>query len=134
MPVVGRNSPCACGSGKKYKRCCEPKVAEMRKSPLPPGRFRYESGSYGGPGGYMPSIVCYKETGPDSWVEHFCLVKPDAIFHEEDSASQTAEKHITEARALMDTGGNIRDFALSLRHKGYKSVSDFSVIRDDREV
>jgi uncharacterized protein YecA (UPF0149 family) len=21
-PAVGRNSPCPCGSGKKYKRCC----------------------------------------------------------------------------------------------------------------
>jgi uncharacterized protein YecA (UPF0149 family) len=21
-PVVGRNEPCPCGSGKKYKRCC----------------------------------------------------------------------------------------------------------------
>ena len=22
---VGRNDPCSCGSGKKYKKCCEPK-------------------------------------------------------------------------------------------------------------
>lgn len=22
MPAVGRNEPCPCGSGKKYKRCC----------------------------------------------------------------------------------------------------------------
>lgn len=22
IPKVGRNSPCTCGSGKKYKRCC----------------------------------------------------------------------------------------------------------------
>ena len=21
-PVVGRNDPCPCGSGKKYKKCC----------------------------------------------------------------------------------------------------------------
>ena len=21
-PVVGRNDPCPCGSGRKYKRCC----------------------------------------------------------------------------------------------------------------
>ena len=24
-PKVGRNEPCPCGSGKKYKRCCEGK-------------------------------------------------------------------------------------------------------------
>ena len=70
MAKIGRNSPCPCGSGKKYKRCCEAKEAHMREAPLPPGRFRYESGSYGGRGGYMPSILGYKETGPDSWVEH----------------------------------------------------------------
>jgi tetratricopeptide (TPR) repeat protein len=30
MPKTGRNEPCPCGSGKKYKRCCLPKdqVAE----------------------------------------------------------------------------------------------------------
>ncbi|MCI0480557.1 MAG: SEC-C domain-containing protein, partial [Candidatus Dadabacteria bacterium] len=22
MPKVGRNDPCPCGSGKKYKKCC----------------------------------------------------------------------------------------------------------------
>ncbi|MHC4917282.1 MAG: SEC-C metal-binding domain-containing protein [Planctomycetota bacterium] len=22
QPKVGRNSPCPCGSGKKYKKCC----------------------------------------------------------------------------------------------------------------
>ncbi|MFN3455543.1 MAG: SEC-C metal-binding domain-containing protein [Pseudobdellovibrio sp.] len=21
-PKIGRNEPCACGSGKKYKKCC----------------------------------------------------------------------------------------------------------------
>src|SRR5688572_20760612 len=25
MPSVSRNSPCPCGSGKKYKRCCNDK-------------------------------------------------------------------------------------------------------------
>lgn len=26
MSKVGRNDPCTCGSGKKYKKCCEDKV------------------------------------------------------------------------------------------------------------
>ena len=25
MPKAGRNAPCPCGSGKKYKHCCLPK-------------------------------------------------------------------------------------------------------------
>jgi hypothetical protein len=26
QPKVGRNDPCPCGSGKKYKKCCMPKM------------------------------------------------------------------------------------------------------------
>lgn len=26
MEKVGRNDPCPCGSGKKYKKCCEEKL------------------------------------------------------------------------------------------------------------
>src|SRR5437879_13517125 len=28
----GRNDPCLCGSGKKYKRCCLPKIAESEET------------------------------------------------------------------------------------------------------
>jgi len=28
---VGRNDPCPCGSGKKYKKCCEQKLGGKRK-------------------------------------------------------------------------------------------------------
>jgi tetratricopeptide (TPR) repeat protein len=27
MPKIGRNDPCPCGSGQKYKRCCGPRAA-----------------------------------------------------------------------------------------------------------
>jgi len=29
-PAVGRNAPCPCGSGRKYKKCCLPAVADAR--------------------------------------------------------------------------------------------------------
>lgn len=29
-PDVGRNDPCPCGSGKKYKKCCEAKLAHKK--------------------------------------------------------------------------------------------------------
>ncbi len=32
MSKVGRNDPCPCGSGKKYKKCCEQKSALQRRS------------------------------------------------------------------------------------------------------
>jgi tetratricopeptide (TPR) repeat protein len=31
MPKIGRNEPCPCGSGKKYKRCCLAKNAEFER-------------------------------------------------------------------------------------------------------
>ena len=36
---AGRNEPCACGSGKKYKKCCLPKHEEARKN-LPRDQVR----------------------------------------------------------------------------------------------
>jgi hypothetical protein len=30
MAKIGRNDPCACGSGRKFKRCCEGKTADQR--------------------------------------------------------------------------------------------------------
>jgi len=36
---TGRNDPCPCGSGKKYKKCCLPRHEEARKS-LPPEQVR----------------------------------------------------------------------------------------------
>jgi tetratricopeptide (TPR) repeat protein len=41
MAKIGRNDPCRCGSGKKYKKCCLPKdealvVAEAAQQPSAP--------------------------------------------------------------------------------------------------
>lgn len=105
----------------------------MRASSLPAGQFRYEPGSYSGPGGYVSSILCYKNTGSNTWIEHFCLAKPDAVFDDEDSASKVAAKHLAKAHACVD-GGGAHEFALSLRHEGYKSVSDFRVIKNPDPV
>ncbi len=31
---IGRNDPCACGSGKKYKKCCEAKASGWSRGTL----------------------------------------------------------------------------------------------------
>jgi len=31
MQKVGRNDPCPCGSGQKFKKCCEPKMSQRKK-------------------------------------------------------------------------------------------------------
>lgn len=132
MTKTGRNSPCPCGSEKKYKRCCQQKESTLRKQDPPTGSFRYESGSYGGPGReYFPSIICYKETEQGMWTSHFCLLKQDAGTRDEDTASSIAEQHLAAARSIIDKGGSPQEFALSLRQKGYKSVPDFQVVRGE---
>jgi hypothetical protein len=78
----------------------------------------------------MPSIICYKELKPNSWKEHFCLVKPGAILNNEISASSIAEKHLAAAQAIIATGGSPQDFAIKLRHEGYKNVTDFQVVNE----
>ncbi len=133
MTKIGRNSLCPCGSGKKYKRCCERRETEMRKSDAPAGRTRYEPGSYGDTGEFFPSLLCYKETDPDSWEEYYCLVKPDVFFKDEDSATATATSHLEAAFAEMHAGGSPVDVAISLRHEGYKKLELFRVISGENE-
>ena len=80
----------------------------------------------------MPSILCYKQLGANAWAEHFCLVKLDSILMDEDAATGITEKHLSAAHALQADGGSVQDFALSLRHAGYKNVTDFRVVGSGR--
>ena len=58
-------------------------------------------------------------------------MKADVVLADEDSATAMAEEHLAAAnRAGADAGGSPPDFALSLRHEGYKSVSDYRIVRD----
>jgi tetratricopeptide (TPR) repeat protein len=38
MATTGRNRPCPCGSGKKYKLCCLPPEPPRQPAPRPPAR------------------------------------------------------------------------------------------------
>lgn len=128
---IGRNDPCPCGSGKKYKNCCLGATAEGSSQVHPSPRFRFEHGSYGGPGrGYVPSTLCYEQIAPGEWREHFCLVNPTQCFDDEDEASSCAENDLNAAAALKVTGGSDADFAMSLRGKGYIKVEDFQRAQD----
>jgi hypothetical protein len=79
----------------------------------------------------MPSILCYKQQTGESWTEHFCLVKPDAVLKNENDAVTLAGQHLVNAHSLKANGGSIQDFALSLRHEGYKNVTNFQIIRNE---
>ncbi len=51
MAKIGRNDPCACGSGKKYKKCCmaSDEAAAHAARPAPPAA----------PTGRLPSLASY---------------------------------------------------------------------------
>lgn len=55
MAKVGRNEPCPCGSGKKYKKCCFGREPEPAPATLPP---------------YLdPNFVAHRLIGDDQWAE-----------------------------------------------------------------
>ncbi len=124
---VGRNDPCPCGSGKKYKKCCFSKNAESTKKEFKT-IYRFEAGSYGDVGRFMPSLACLKLTRKEKWTYHFVLVKPGSIYSEEDQATAEAENDMSEAYKVKDIGGTDAKLAMELRQKGYLSVDKFNVV------
>ena len=124
--IISRNDPCPCGSGKKYKNCCLRSATTGLVQPPPSPRFRFEHGSYGGPGrGFMPSAICYEQISPGQWIDHFCLVNPTHCFANEDEASATAEADLQEAFDAKKRAGQDSELALCLKKKGYVTVDGF---------
>ena len=124
---VGRNDPCPCGSGKKYKKCCISMVSENSDDKMNE-LYRFEAGSYGDSGSFMPSLACLKQTRKDEWKYHFVLVKPESIYSEESDATTEAEDDISDAYAVKEEGGTDADLAVSLRSKGYLNVDNYNIV------
>lgn len=125
--MPGRNEPCPCGSGKKYKKCCLRKSKEAGK--LSP-RFRFEPGSYGGPGAFMPSIACLKQVRPDDWEYHFVLVRPEDFHEQEEAAVTEATRDLDRAFAGRNRGLGDAAIAEDLKRAGYVSVGGFKVVEE----
>ena len=54
----GRNDPCLCGSGKKYKKCCDGKVQALSADQPLPLRQKTEAAALNNPvRGVMPTPV-----------------------------------------------------------------------------
>jgi hypothetical protein len=124
--LPSRNDPCPCGSGKKYKKCCLSKTSAGLTGQRPSPRFRFEPGSYGGPGrGFVSSALCYEQTAPGQWKEDFCLVNPTGQFPAEGPATAQARADLNEALAAKQAGGGEMGFALVLRDKGYVKLEEF---------
>ncbi len=126
--MSGRNDPCPCGSGKKYKRCCLGKSEEVSSEVTPSPRFRFEPGSYGRPGAFIPSIACLKQVRPNEWDYHFVIVRPEDLHTEEATAVAEATRDLDKAFASRSQ--SMGDFAVaqSLKSAGYVSVEGFKVV------
>ncbi len=128
---IGRNDPCPCASGKKYKNCCLPKLDTNETNQVKPS-YRFEPGSYGDVGNFMPSIACLKLTGKYKWEYHFILVKPAYRHAEEDQATAEADSDISEAFKIREIKGSDADFAMELRKIGYVRVDDFKIVTESK--
>jgi hypothetical protein len=113
---VGRNDPCPCGSGKKYKKCCA-----LQPPDKPAEGFRFEPGSYGGEGGFFPSLRCIKEAGGSSSL-HFVLVNPLSVHEDADDASEKARGDLEGA--FSAGAGDPHRVASHLADAGYCMIDD----------
>ncbi|HRI72395.1 MAG TPA: SEC-C metal-binding domain-containing protein [Polyangium sp.] len=134
MAKVGRNEPCPCNSGRKYKHCCFGKNELPLDTPAPAGKFVFEPGSYGDAGHFMSSLLCYRKTESEQWEPYYCLVKPDALFDDEDSAVTMATEHLKKAALAHKQSGNPVSVALVLRKEGYKALDEFHIVPEDAET
>jgi hypothetical protein len=110
----------------------------MKNSPRAKGkqhlspRFRFEPGSYGDIGSFMPSIASLEQIAPNKWDYHFVLVKPNVQYQKEDTAVSEAERDLEMAfRQKQQTGS---DYAVAeyLRAQGYVSVTNFHIVKESK--
>lgn len=132
MKSIGRNSPCPCGSARKYKKCCL-RIDSGREEYAQPGQFRFEPGSYGHPESCAPSIACLKRDR-DSWDYHFVLVKPEEVFDDPERATSTATADLNDAFSNKDEAGSDEAVALFLSERGYLAVEDFEIVEEGSEL
>ena len=90
---IGRNVPCSCGSGKKYKKCC------LNKAAVPPEKLQYRRLSEVHDK-LLPMLVEYGETV-------FGAMAPQVAFSEflawpdpEDAPDEAAYRPLTTGSVL----------------------------------
>lgn len=120
---IGRNEPCPCGSGKKHKKCCLNSEAIAGEENAM-SKYRFETGSYGVPGGYLPSMACHKRNANGQWSHDYVLVCPVYVFEDEPSAATQAENDLSEAAEKGRAAKSEAVLALALKATGYVLVND----------
>ena len=110
---IGRNDPCPCGSGKKYKKCClgrpaaEPAESGLSRElspgpgpgtdlgPPPSSSVKDPISAHRGPdGAYAPALELPAEEGE---AQPPVLVNPDRRFENAEAARRSAERDLAAA-------------------------------------
>lgn len=127
--MIRRNDLCPCGSGRKFKKCC------LLKRPGPgnrtTGEFRFEPGSYGGPGGYVPSLACFSESSSGDKEYRCVLANPSYVVDTDREAVAQATADFSEACRVEDATGSIEAMGRQLSARGYVVVENFRVVGED---
>ena len=127
--MIRRNDPCPCGSGRKFKKCC------LLKRPGPgnrrTGEFQFKPGIYGGPGGYVPSLTCFRETSSGGKDYRFVLANQSCVVDSENEAVKRATIDFNEACRVDDASGSVETMGHQLAARAYVVVEDFKVIGED---
>ena len=127
--MIKRNDPCPCGSGRKFKKCCLNRPAGPGERTT--GRFRFEPGSYGGPGGYVPSLACLSESVPGEKDYRFVLANPSCVLESELEAVAQATADFSEACRVDDATRSAEAMGHQLSARGYVVVKNFKVVGED---
>lgn len=93
--------------------------------------YRFEAGSYGDVGQYMPSIACLKSALNGEWSYHFILVNPNHVLLEEDQAVAQADNDLSFAFEVRNGGGTDAELAMELKNKGYASIDNFNIVQSN---
>ena len=127
---IQRNDPCPCGSGKKYKNCRDGKASAFQEPKSEQPRFKFEPGSYGDIGNFMPSIACMKRDKND-WKHHFVIVKITKTFRNEDKAVSVAINDLNKAYKKREKTGLDITVGEVLSSDGYVNVKNFHIVNED---
>jgi len=120
MRSIGRNDPCPCGSGRKYKHCCLRRDRKIEQLERAVARFEYgEQNTVKTVRRLVSELNSESGSEPERELESlFAAAEAMADFETQreaiEEASEKLESHRTEFEALMDDSSSALDHAMRL--------------------
>lgn len=94
-------------------------------------RFRFEPGSYGDAGHFMPSIACLEQVAVDQWEHAYMLVNPSEAHPAETASANEASRNLDAAFRRAEQAGSEVAVGEYLSGLGYMRVDGFNVADDE---